>query len=303
MATKYRWENFTIEEQKYILESSKSFSEVEERFGYSRRAAHKQEIIKLAEDIEVNIEHLQRKQSPRFHDLTNQTFGKLTALYVDDEKTKATRMTHWWCKCSCGNPNLILTSARGLLTGASVSCGCNLIEDLRGQFFGDLEPIKIDWEKTGKGKRAFWLCKCHACNSETLHSVRAQVLKNGHAKSCGCTKKSYGERQVGKILKELEIPFISEYSYSDLKDKIKLRFDFHLLYKNEEINIECQGEQHYKSIKNWGGENKLLIQQQHDKQKRQYCKENGIILIEIPYTDYEKIDTQYLLNKLNEVIM
>lgn len=301
MSKRRKWDNFSIEEQKEIIETSKSFSEVAIRFGYTDIHALKPDIIELANTIEANIEHLLRRRSPRFHDLTNQTFGHLTALYVDDEKTKATRMTHWWCKCDCGNPNLILTSARGLLTGASISCGCNLIEDLRGQLFGSLEPIQIDWERTGKGKCAFWLCKCHACNSDKLHSIGAQSLKRG-AKSCGCSKKSFGEQQVEKILTELNIPFISEYSYSDLKDKIKLRFDFHFLYNNQKVNIECQGEQHYQSIKHWGGEERFITQQKHDEQKRQYCKKNGIALIEIPYSDYNKLDTQYLLNKLNEVI-
>lgn len=302
MSKRRKWDNFSIEEQKEIIETSKSFSEVEVKFGYSKGTHHRQEIIELAKLINADINHLLRRRSSRFHDLTNQTFGHLTALHVDDEKTKKTRMTHWWCKCDCGNPNLVLTSARSLLTGGSISCGCSLIEDLKGQLFGYLEPIQIDWEKTGKGNRAFWLCKCHACNSNELHSVRAQALKDGYTKTCGCSKKSFGEKRIEEILKELNISFIPEYTYPDLKDKIKLRFDFHFLYNNKEINIECQGAQHYQSIDTWGGEKRFLIQQKHDEQKRQYCKENGIALIEIPYSDYNKLDTQYLLNKLNEVI-
>lgn len=55
-----------------------------------------------------------------FKDLTNQKFGKLTALYPIKNETE-TRY-YWICQCECGN----LARVRGssLTTGNTQSCGC-----------------------------------------------------------------------------------------------------------------------------------------------------------------------------------
>lgn len=42
------------------------------------------------------------------------------------------------------------------------------------------------------------------------------------------------------------------------------------------------------------GEEGLLLRQYSDKKKREYCKKNNLKLIEIPYTDFNKIDIDYL---------
>jgi hypothetical protein len=51
------------------------------------------------------------------------------------------------------------------------------------------------------------------------------------------------------------------------------------------IGIEYQGQQHFKSIKAWGGESALLALQRRDEEKRQLCRKLGICLIEIDYTE------------------
>jgi len=62
-----------------------------------------------------------------------------------------------------------------------------------------------------------------------------------------------------------------------------LPFDFYLPEQN--ICIEYDGEQHYKVIKYWGGENGFLMRQKRDKIKTDYCKDNNIKLIRIRYDD------------------
>lgn len=52
----------------------------------------------------------------------------------------------------------------------------------------------------------------------------------------------------------------------------------------------------------YDGENKFKIQQIRDEKKDIYCKENNILLIRIPYYDYDKINDEYILNKLKSVI-
>lgn len=57
--------------------------------------------------------------------------------------------------------------------------------------------------------------------------------------------------------------------------------------------LECQGEQHYKPVEEFGGERRFAIQQRNDEEKRKYAKEKNIKLIEISYKDkkYETVES------------
>lgn len=57
-----------------------------------------------------------------YKDLTNQKFGKLTALFPTTMKDGS--HMYWMCKCDCGNPKLKEVSSNSLLRGAVQSCGC-----------------------------------------------------------------------------------------------------------------------------------------------------------------------------------
>ena len=98
---------------------------------------------------------------------------------------------------------------------------------------------------------------------------------------------SKGEQKISDILNELDIVFIRQYGFTDCKKKKKLLFDFYLPDYN--VCIEYNGEQHYKSIEYFGGEEKLKMQKENDKIKENYCINNNINLIIIPYTDFKNI--------------
>lgn len=57
--------------------------------------------------------------------------------------------------------------------------------------------------------------------------------------------------------------------------------DFSFKYSNKTYWVEYNGEQHYKPIKFFGGEEIYTLQKNRDEEERKYCKDN--ILIEIPY--------------------
>ncbi len=69
-----------------------------------------------------------------------------------------------------------------------------------------------------------------------------------------------------------------------------MRFDF--LVPSLGIAIEVQGNQHYFAVDFFGGIKMLRYQIKNDRRKRQWCKENGIKLIAIPYlkTDTSKFE-------------
>jgi len=49
------------------------------------------------------------------------------------------------------------------------------------------------------------------------------------------------------------------------------------------VAIEYQGEQHFRAVEFFGGEESFLANQRRDEKKRELCKLNGVKLIEWPY--------------------
>ena len=105
----------------------------------------------------------------------------------------------------------------------------------------------------------------------------------------GCPKccSSKGEKKVRAILKKEKILFKEQYKIPDCKDKVPLPFDFAIFNSSNELIglIEFQGEQHFKPIKRFGGEERFIKQQKRDTIKREYCKNKRIPLLEIFYLD------------------
>lgn len=53
-------------------------------------------------------------------DITNQKFGRMTALYLDGKNPRGRSL--WMCKCDCGNEKHAIIA--GLRNGSIKSCGC-----------------------------------------------------------------------------------------------------------------------------------------------------------------------------------
>ena len=70
------------------------------------------------------------------------------------------------------------------------------------------------------------------------------------------------------------------------------------------IGIEYQGRQHYEPIEHFGGEEHFKHQQENDAKKKALCKENGVALIEWPYTeDITEINLEkYIFEAKNNLV-
>ena len=110
-----------------------------------------------------------------------------------------------------------------------------------------------------------------------------------------CEHYYMGEKLTAEYLKENEIEYFEQYKFDDCVYKYPLKFDFFL--PNQNICIEYNGSQHYKPCDIFGGEEQFEVQQIRDNIKRQYCKDNGIKLIEIPYTYNTKEKIQKYLKE------
>lgn len=134
----------------------------------------------------------------KFQDLTGLTFGRLTVLERGDNRINKSggHSIMWKCKCSCGNPNIILVESSHLNSGKTKSCGClrkegHKFNDLTGMKFNMLTVIKRI--ENSKHNKARWYCKCD-CGNYT--NVVGSSLKSGKVKSCGCLKRKYNDYEI-----------------------------------------------------------------------------------------------------------
>ncbi|GFI24907.1 hypothetical protein IMSAGC012_00013 [Lachnospiraceae bacterium] len=152
-------------------------------------------------------------------------------------------------------------------------------------------------------------CRCYLCGKEQqIKSSKFSInppteygytAYNGYWSDayCNCHPISSFQWIVTKLLKENRVPYRVEVSFPDLygvRQVNLLRYDFGIYDEDGKLQclIECQGEQHYEPVEEFGGDLQFLLQQKNDDLKRKYAKEKGILLYEIPYKNkkYEKVE-------------
>ena len=133
-------------------------------------------------------------------------------------------------------------------------------------------------------------CKCKKCGHE-WDGYPANLLN----KSAGCPKchLSEGERRLINCLESLGINYSTQFSFPDLKNSKSLRFDAYDI--NNNIAFEFNGEQHYFPV-DFGKRGKEYAEEEYklnlyrDNLKKEYCVENNIKLIVIPYWDISNLE-------------
>jgi hypothetical protein len=112
-----------------------------------------------------------------------------------------------------------------------------------------------------------------------------------------------GKLRISKILKKQNIVFSREKTFSDLKGVGNrcLRFDFCCIIDDKILLIEHDGEQHFKSVKYYGGDVSFERCQKYDKMKNDYCKKNNIKLLRISFEEVlEKNIEKYILEYIDD---
>lgn len=220
------------------------------------------------------------------HNTVGQKFGNWTVIDCTKEKTKDGYYLYT-CQCDCGNIEKKTIST--LRSQKGEFCNVCRIHDLTGQVFTYLTVIsKSDYQNEKRG--AWWNCQCQCGN---IIKVYGGNLVSGNTKSCGCIRESSGELKIRTLLEEHNILFETQKTFDSCRfadTQALARFDFYLPDYN--IIIEYDGQQHYKERQGWEDLSKI---QQRDLYKNEWCKENNITLIRIPYTDFSKIEINDLL--------
>ena len=140
----------------------------------------------------------------------------------------------------------------------------------------------------GAHSNLIWECKKGHQWSSSYHQIKTS---NSWCPTC---KDSKGEKIIKIFLDENNIKYIKQKRFKDCRNKYPLPFDYYL--PNENILIEYDGILHYKPIEYFGGEKEFELRKYLDSIKDEYCINNNIKLIRIPY--FEKNIQKKLKNEL-----
>lgn len=154
-------------------------------------------------------------------------------------------------------------------------------------------------------KYDYSLCEYEHCRKEVkiICDIHGEFVRTAyqHINGYGCNScsksKSKGESLIGNILNSFSINFYPEKSLNGcINDKTgnRLIFDFYLPDLN--LVIEFDGIQHFEPIEFFGGEESLLETQRRDEIKNNYCRDNGIKILRIPY--WENISEKLFENNI-----
>jgi hypothetical protein len=111
---------------------------------------------------------------------------------------------------------------------------------------------------------------------------------------------SKGEKKIKEYLALNNVQYVPQKEFEGLiglKGK-KLSYDFYLPDYN--LLIEYQGEFH-DGNGNYYMKQNLKKQQEHDRRKKEYAKNNNISLLEIWYRDFNRIE-EILSNKVKKMV-
>lgn len=250
-----------------------------------------------------------KKPLGKAENLQGQIFGYLEVLYRTENIGKHTA---WCCKCLRDN-NIVAVRLDHLKEGRVKSCGCYNAElssermkninikgknakDITGLRSGFLEAIEPTEKRISYGpnqSKVVWRCKClNPIRQEPMYcEATTTALTSGMKKSCGCIV-SVGEEVIKQILLNNNIPFTQQKIFETCifpNTGYNGYFDF---YVGNKYLIEFDGKQHYLPNCGWGED--FSLQQFKDEYKNQWCKENNIPLIRIPYTHLNQITIEDL---------
>lgn len=217
-------------------------------------------------------------------DLAGRTYGRLTVLrYLYSDRHGPI----WECQCSCHQKTILQVYGSNLTSGNTTSCGCiqkertsqTHFKDLTNKRFGKLTALYTIGKQNGS---YIWHCKC---DCGRYSDVISSNLLMGTTKSCGHCIASYGEKFIEEYLKNKNIVFEMQKTFTDLinpQSNKKLYIDFYIPKLN--LAIECDGEQHRQEKgSGYYTEQTLKHIQYLDSIKDSWCKSNGITIYRIVY--------------------
>ena len=179
------------------------------------------------------------------------------------------------------------------------TCNPQLAKEWHPTKNGDLTPFDVT---CGSNKKVWWLLSYNDPKTGRHFDFEWQTSINGrnNGSDCPFLNSSKCEILLYNLMKKVKINFIPEQIFDNCKDKSYLPFDLYLC--NENIIIECDGLQHFTPIDYFGGKSAFELNKKHDNLKNEYCKNNNIALLRIPYIFDTNVDKDKIVNMVFEFI-
>lgn len=134
--------------------------------------------------------------------------------------------------------------------------------------------------------------KHNICGNSYPTLLHTMIVKNRRCKVCEKSE-SLGVKKLSNWLDSQGIEYVREYTFEDCRHLRKLPFDVYIPSLN--LCIEYDGQQHFKPVERFGGEEGFKLTKLRDGIKNNYCKDNNINLLRIKYTNYKRLE-KVLLN-------
>lgn len=139
---------------------------------------------------------------------------------------------------------------------------------------------------------------CEDCG-EPFQASWTQITLDKRYRCQKCIKRKSGlEKTVEEYLIETNVAYETQKRFDNCKNKRSLPFDFYLPDYN--CVIEVNGAQHYYNSSIFS--RSLKEQQYYDNIKKEYCKDNNIIFLEIPFWNIENNRDTYK-RKIDNILM
>lgn len=193
---------------------------------------------------------------------------------------------------------------RGLMMPVSIMRGSNFerfsirnpytIDNMRVFAFNhNWDCIIYDQEYKGDKSKLKVMC---SCGNDFYVDVNHFVCGKYQCNECRL-KQSTIAAAVELYLNEHKIQYEKEFAFDECFNKKKLPFDFYLT--NYHACIEVDGIGHYRPVKFSGNEKEaeenFLKTKENDLIKTEYCKNNNIPLLRIPFWEIEGSDNYKIL--------
>ena len=232
---------------------------------------------------------------------------------VDVNPSQLVKNSHkivWW-KCPVAEDHEWQASIYNRFKGYKKGFGCpcclgrktvpsNCLSTTHPEIAKEWHPTKNTLspnDVTYASNKKAWF-QCSNDSSHVWQCVIAPRALCGHG--CPLCSSSKGEKNIKLHLDNLQIEYKREYRITECRHIRPLPFDFALLKNNNLLGlIEYQGRQHYTPNQYFGGIKGFKVVQRNDNIKQNYCKENNIKLLIIPFMES---DIEQTINKFIGVI-
>lgn len=207
-------------------------------------------------------------------------------IFLDEYISAKTKIRVHHIKC--GSVYLVAPSSFISRKGGCSKCSRKLNKNI-GMFKKDVfEMVGMEYSVIGEFKTTAdkILMQHNDCGNQ-WSITPSNFLYSG--RRCPKCQFSRGEKTISNQLEYRNVIYEPQKRFKDCKNEAMLPFDFYIVLNESHLLVEYDGDYHFYS-RRFGIES-LIKTQTNDKIKNQYCIDNNIPLLRIPYWEQSNLES------------